>query len=155
MDSYLALKSLHIVGVVLFLGNIIVTGWWKVAADLTGNPTIIAFAQRQVTVTDWVFTLGTSTLVGAAGLGNALLHDIALTSPWILSGSGLFLASAVIWLAVLVPVQSRLTRLTRAFAADTAIPTAYWRLERWWLIFGTIAILLPLAVIPIMVWKVS
>ena len=48
-NSYLWLKVLHIVGVVLFLGNIIVTGWWKNMADRTKNPQIIAFAQRQVT----------------------------------------------------------------------------------------------------------
>jgi hypothetical protein len=30
MDSDLVLKTAHLVGVVLFLGNIIVTGWWEV-----------------------------------------------------------------------------------------------------------------------------
>lgn len=155
MDLYLALKSLHIVGAVLFIGNIIVTGWWKVAADLTRNPIIIAFAQRQVTVTDWVFTLGGVTLVAAAGCGNALLHDIAFTTPWIAWGEALFIASGVVWVAVLIPVQSRLTRLARAFAGGGAIPDAYWRLEKLWLVFGTIATILPLAVIPVMVWKVS
>lgn len=53
MDNpYLLIKSLHLLGVILFVGNIIVTGWWKVMADRTGNPAIIAFAQRQVTLTD-------------------------------------------------------------------------------------------------------
>ena len=36
MDNlYLWLKVVHIFGVVLFLGNIIVTGWWKNMADRT------------------------------------------------------------------------------------------------------------------------
>ena len=38
MNTYLLLKSLHIFGVVIFLGNIIVTGWWKVMVDRTKNP---------------------------------------------------------------------------------------------------------------------
>lgn len=155
MDVYLALKSLHIVGAVLFIGNIIVTGWWKVAADLTRNPTIIAFAQRQVTLTDWVFTTGGVTLVAVAGCGNALLHDIPFTTTWIAWGDALFIASGVVWLAVLIPVQGKLTRLTRAFADGGAIPDAYWRLEKQWVIWGTVATVLPLAVIPLMVWKVS
>jgi len=46
MDNYLLLKSLHVLGVVIFLGNIIVTGWWKVMADKTRESKIIAFAQR-------------------------------------------------------------------------------------------------------------
>jgi uncharacterized membrane protein len=44
MNTYLLLKSLHILGVVLFLGNIIITGWWKAMADRTRNPVVIAFA---------------------------------------------------------------------------------------------------------------
>jgi len=39
--------------VVAFLGNIIVTGWWKLMADRTRDPRVIAFAQRQVTTTDY------------------------------------------------------------------------------------------------------
>jgi uncharacterized membrane protein len=155
MDLYLALKSLHVVGVVLFVGNIIVTGWWKMAADLSRNPVVIAFAQRQVTLTDWVFTLGGVTVVAAAGCGNALIHDIPFGTRWIAWGEVLFIASGVVWAAVLIPVQSKLTRITRSFTADSVIPEAYWRLEKLWIVFGTIATVLPLAVIPVMVWKVS
>ena len=76
MDStFLALKSLHILGAVAFLGNIIITGWWKVMADRTGDARIIAFAQRQVTLTDFVFTAGGAALILATGLGNtAIAH---------------------------------------------------------------------------------
>jgi uncharacterized membrane protein len=35
MDNYLLLKSLHVLGVVIFLGNIIVTAVWKALADRT------------------------------------------------------------------------------------------------------------------------
>jgi len=66
-NTYLWLKSLHLLGVVMFLGNIIVTGWWKFMADRTKNPVIIAFAQRQVTLTDWIFTAGGVILVLAGG----------------------------------------------------------------------------------------
>lgn len=61
MDStYLTLKSLHILRAVIFLGNIIVTGWWKVMADRSRDLKIIAFAQRQVTLTDFVGVLPSS-----------------------------------------------------------------------------------------------
>ncbi|NBX00290.1 MAG: DUF2269 family protein, partial [Methylophilaceae bacterium] len=54
--TYLLLKSLHILGIILLMGNIIVTAWWKFMADKTKDPSVIAFAQRQVTLTDFVFT---------------------------------------------------------------------------------------------------
>lgn len=155
MDLYLALKSVHLLGVVLFVGNIIVTGWWKVMADRTRDPAIIAFAQRQVTLTDWVFTLGGVCLVTAAGCGNAALHDIPFSTRWIAWGEALFIASGVVWVAVLIPVQSRLGRLARGFVPGKPIPDAYWRLGKLWLVFGTVATLLPLAAIPVMVWKVG
>jgi uncharacterized membrane protein len=42
MDNYLLLKSLHVLGVVIFLGNIIVTAVWKALADRTGSLAIVA-----------------------------------------------------------------------------------------------------------------
>ncbi|HVI51555.1 MAG TPA: DUF2269 family protein [Candidatus Sulfotelmatobacter sp.] len=153
MDSYLLLKSLHLLGVVLFIGNIVVTGWWKVMADRTRNPAVVAFAQRQVTLTDWVFTLGGSMLVGIAGLVNALVHDIPLNTPWLLWGGGLFLSSALIWGLFLIPLQIRLGAMARAFAGTDTIPEEYWPLSRNWLLWGTAATLLPVAVIPVMVFK--
>jgi uncharacterized membrane protein len=57
VDNYLLLKSLHLLGVTLFLGNIIVTALWKMLADRTKSPSVVAFSQRLVTVTDFVFTV--------------------------------------------------------------------------------------------------
>ena len=48
MENYLLLKFIHLLGVVIFLRNITVTGWWKFMADRTGDSKIISFAQRQV-----------------------------------------------------------------------------------------------------------
>ena len=42
--AYLFLKGIHILGVILLLGNIIVTAWWKIMADRTRDPRVIAFA---------------------------------------------------------------------------------------------------------------
>jgi uncharacterized membrane protein len=56
--SYNAFKVMHLLGVVMFLGNIIVTALWKAMADQTNEPHVIAFAQRLVTLTDCIFTGG-------------------------------------------------------------------------------------------------
>jgi uncharacterized membrane protein len=152
--SYFWLKALHIAGAVLFLGNIIVTGWWKAMADRTREPRIIAFAQRQVTLTDWVFTLGGVLLVLATGFGNAHLHGISIPdNTWLAWGVGLFSASGLIWVAILIPVQIRQEHLARTFAAGAPIPEDYWRLCRAWYLSGVIATVLPLAVVYFMVFK--
>ena len=43
--------------------------------------------------------------------------------------------------------------MARNFAQGGAIPADYWRLERWWVIFGLIATLLPLGAVVVMVFK--
>lgn len=155
MDAYSLLKSLHIVGVILFVGNIIVTAWWKTMANRTRNPAIVAFAQRQVVATDWAFTLGGIVLLAIGGYGNAILSGVSFLTPWVLIGNILFIASGLIWIAVLVPLQARLGRMAREFAAAASIPDAYWRLERSWLAFGILATVLPLAAVPVMVFKIG
>ena len=154
MDTYLWLKTLHILGAILFLGNIIVTGWWKVMADRTREPRIVAFAQRQVIVTDYVFTLGGVLLVLGTGLVNAHWHGLSYAdNPWLAWGTGLFVASGVIWVLILVPLQARLSRLSRSFAATASVPADYWRLCRSWNFWGVMATVLPLAAVYLMVFK--
>lgn len=153
-SSYLWLKTLHLLGVVLFLGNIIVTGWWKVMADRTCDGRIVAFAQRQVTLTDIVFTLGGVVIVLGSGLANVYLHGITYaTNPWLMWGLGLFVASGIVWVLMLLPLQAKLARLARGFGAGQAIPDEYWRLCRAWNFWGLVATLLPVSVIYFMVFK--
>ena len=153
MDAYLLLKTVHLVGVILFLGNIIVTGWWKAIADRTRDAKIIAFAQGQVNATDRVFTLGGILILVAAGAGSAAYGGIAANTPWIEWGNAFFAGSGIIWIACLVQLQTKLGRMARRFPADGTIPADYWRLERWWVTFELIATLLPLGAVVTMVFK--
>lgn len=153
-NTYLLLKSLHVLGVVLFLGNIIITGWWKFMADRTLNPQIIAFAQRQVTLTDYVFTAGGAALLLAAGWGNAALHGMAITEiRWLSWGFWLFNLSGLIWVAILIPEQIRQARMAAIFARTEEIPDAYWRSVKKWYVWGSIATVLPLLNFYWMVFK--
>ena len=154
VNTYLLLKSLHILGAVIFLGNIIVTGWWKVMADRTRNPAVIAFAQRQVTLTDYIFTGGGVVLILATGLGNAILLNMDFLSiKWLSWGFWLFNISGIIWITVLIPVQIKQAKMARQFANGGDIPERYWTLGRLWIIYGTLATVIPLANLYWMVFK--
>ncbi len=154
-DGYLWLKSLHILGVVLFLGNIIVTGWWKAMADVSRNPVIIGFAQRQVTLTDYVFTAGGALLLLVAALANVMLHGVDLSQPWLHWGMGLFVLSGLIWAVVLIPTQIEQARMAHRFQPESQIPDRYWVLCRRWYVWGVIATLLPMANVYWMVFKAA
>ena len=154
MDNYLLFKSLHILGIVLFLGNIIITGWWKVMADKTKHPLIIAFAQRQVTLTDFVFTAGGAGLVLVTGLINAMnLNSDYLSIYWISKGYWMFIISGLIWALILIPVQIKQARMAKLFEEGKEIPELYWKLGRIWIFFGITATLIPLANLYFMVYK--
>ncbi|CAN1497397.1 COG5528 Predicted integral membrane protein [Methylophilaceae bacterium] len=153
-NTYSLLKSIHILGVILLMGNIIVTAWWKVMADSTKNPSVIAFAQRQVTLTDFVFTAPGALLAVMAG--DAMAYGFMPNSwniQWLTWGRGLFIASGIIWLTVLIPTQIKQARMAQSFANTQTIPDEYWRLSKRWQIFGAIAVLLPMANIYWMVFK--
>jgi uncharacterized membrane protein len=151
--SYDAFKVVHLAGVVIFLGNIIVTGIWKVMADRTQDPRIIAYAQRLVTITDWIFTAGGVMLILLGAYGMVFTAGLDLTQFWLALGQSLFVASGVIWIAILIPTQIVQARQARAFAGGGPIPESYWRHSRRWMIWGTIATLLPLANLYVMVVK--
>jgi uncharacterized membrane protein len=149
-DSWVAL---HVLGIVVFLGNLVVTAVWKTLADRTCDPRVVAYAQRLVTVTDLAFTATGAALITISGF--VLADDWGgVTGPtWLTVGFSLFAASAVIWLTILVPAQHRQGQMARAFAESGVIPDGYWRLARRWYIFGALATLLPLANIFVMALK--
>jgi uncharacterized membrane protein len=153
MDTYLLFKSLHLIGVILFIGNVAVSGMWKAMADRTRDPRIIAFAQRLITMTDWTFTLTGVVLVGISGFASAGTAHLPMSTPWIAIGTGLFAGSGAIWLAILVPLQLKLGRLAKSFTDGGTIPDAYWRLEKLWVVFGILATILPIVAVPVMVFK--
>jgi uncharacterized membrane protein len=142
---YGTFKVVHLFGVIVFLGNIIVTALWKVLADRTGEPRIIAYAQQLVTLTDWIFTAGGVALILIGAYGMAFVAGLDLRQTWLVWGQGLLAVSGLIWVLVLIPTQIAQARQARAFAAGGAIPDSYWRHGRRWMVWGVVATIIPLA----------
>jgi uncharacterized membrane protein len=138
---------------VFFLGNIIITGWWKNMADRTKNGKIIAFAQHQVTVTDFIFTAGGAAILFVAGTVNVYIHGIQYSSKWLSMGSLMFTISGVIWAVILIPIQMKQAKMAKVFSETNVIPPEYWKLCMTWNIWGVIATLLPIANIYWMTFK--
>lgn len=155
MVSYAVFKFIHVLGVVLLIGNVTTTSVWKVFADRSRSPTTIAFAQRLVGLTDWWLTgIGiVLVMVGGYGMSAAgpLNHLIEL--PWLFWSQVMFVASGAIWLLVLVPIQVAQSRQASRFTAETAIPETYWKLGRRWIFWGVAATVLLVVALFRMVTK--
>jgi len=153
MDNYQLLKAIHLLGVTIFLGNIIVTAVWKVLADQTKSPAIVAYAQRLVTITDFIFTgLGAALIIISGRMMSATFGEIA-DVLWLSWGWWLFIASGLIWLLILIPIQIKQAKLAKVFSTQETIPENYWVLSNYWAVFGMIATTLPFANLYFMVFQ--
>jgi uncharacterized membrane protein len=138
--AYDVLRLLHLVGVVLLVGNVTVTSIWKLYADGTRDPVVIAFSQRLVTITDWFFTFWGILLLILGGYGAAWVAGMdVLRDDWIVWSEIMFAIAGALWLFVLVPVQVAQARMARGFVAGRPIPEAYFRLGRVWIAVGSVA----------------
>jgi len=151
---YTTLKFLHILGMVLFVGNITTAALWKTRADRSGDLATVAYAQRTVALADWVFTLPGVLLVIIGGYGMAItrpwpLHGIR----WLELGQVLFWISALIWAVVLIPTQRQLVAVSGEARKARALPPEFERLSGRWAMWGGIATLLPLIALFLMVTK--
>ena len=138
--AYDVFKILHLLGVILLVGNVTVTSIWKLYADRTRDPRIIAFAQRLVTITDWFFTFWGIVLLMVGGFGAAWVAGIdPFGAEWLVWSEIQFILAGCIWLFILVPIQIRQARQVREFAETGSIPDSYWQHGRRWIIWGLVA----------------
>jgi len=151
---YTTLKFLHILGVVLFVGNITTAALWKTRADRSGDLATVAYAQRTVALADWVFTLPGVLLVIIGGYGMAITRPWPLHGVrWLELGQVLFWISALIWAVVLIPTQRQLVAVSGEARKARALPPEFERLSGRWAMWGGIATLLPLIALFLMVTK--
>ncbi|WP_373486955.1 DUF2269 family protein [Blastomonas sp.] len=140
MTAFDVLKFLHILGIILLLGNITVTAVWKVFADRTKNGTIVAFGQKMVTGTDWGLTVPGIVLTMVGGYGAMYEARYDFPGPgWLVWSQVCFVVAGLVWLGVLIPIQMRQARMARAFTDQTGVSADYRALSRRWLVWGLIA----------------
>lgn len=147
------LKTIHLVGVILFVGNIIVSALWKMMADRTRDVVVILFATRLINLTDVIFTAGGIVILLGAGHALAPSQGGVMATGWMLWSYALLAASGLIWLSILLPVQITQARLLRSLGPQEGIPDRYWRLAGVWAVAGSMASILPLPAIYLMVAK--
>lgn len=154
---YLALKFLHIIGAILFLGNITTGVFWKAHADRSRNPVIIAHALDGVIRSDRLFTIPGVIMIVASGFAAAIVGGIPLLrTEWVAGGIILFTIAGIAFGARVAPLQRQMRDLARANADPATFDwAAYERLSRGWAIWGSVALLAPLAAAALMVFKPS
>ena len=148
---------LHIAGAVVFLGNIIVTAAWMLMAERTRSNNVIHFSAKAVIRADLLFTLPGVLLIVMNGFvmviagwgGWDAFHEFS----WISAALALFIASGVIWVGVLIPVQHRMAVYSDPSDYPDSPPSQFFSALHKWYFWGAIAIALPLVSLFLMVNK--
>lgn len=152
---YLWLKLVHVIAVVMFLGNIVTGVFWHRHALRTRDPKLLAHAMDGVTRSDRLFTMPGVLLILASGIWAAVQGGFPiLGTPWILWTVVLFAISGLVFGARIAPLQKRLHALAAAGVqgGNFDLPT-YERLSRQWDVWGTVATLTPVIGVALMVLK--
>jgi uncharacterized membrane protein len=147
---YLVLKLVHLVGVVLFLGNITVGVFWKAFADRSRSMPVMAFTIDAIIAADRVFTIPGIVILLAGGLAAAYVGGIPILSTgWLLWGLVAFILSGLAF--------GPLSRTQRALsvAAHTGNLDEYERLSNRWNLWGGVALALPVVAFVLMILKPS
>lgn len=151
---YLALKLLHIVAVILFLGNITTGLFWHAHAARTRDPKLLAYTMDGIIRSDRWFTLPGVVGIIAAGVFLAVYgHFPLLGTPWILWTLVLFAISGVVFGSRIAPLQRRLKALAETGMRGGFDYGSYRALALRWEVWGAIALLTPVAGLVLMVLK--
>jgi uncharacterized membrane protein len=152
---YLSLKLIHVIAVILFLGNITTGLFWKFHADGTRDPKVIAHAFEGIIRADRWFTIPGVVAIILAGVGAAVVGRFPiLGTGWIFWSIVLFAISGIAFTWKVAPLQIRIANMARAGIETTQMDwDLYLRLSRAWEMWGLVALLTPVAAVILMVLK--
>lgn len=150
--AYNIIKLIHILFVVIFLGNITIGLFWKMFAEKTKDADKIAFAFKGIIKADRYFTMPGVIGITLFGIGLAMHAKIPiLGTGWILWSIILFIISGIAFMVKLVPLQKKLAALVsnkEKFSWDE-----YHKLSKQWDLWGYLALLTPWIATILMVLK--
>ena len=151
--TYILLKTLHILSLVLLFGTGLGSAFYKWMADRSGNVAHIAVTNRHVVLADWLFTTPTVIFQPISGLWMVYLLGLPLTTPWIAASLFLFMLAGICWLPV-VWLQIRMQKISaKAVTECSPLPELYWQMARWWFWLGVPAFISMVLVVTLMVFK--
>ncbi|MGQ0428528.1 MAG: DUF2269 family protein [Gammaproteobacteria bacterium] len=149
------MKLLHILAVVLFLGNIITGLFWHRHAARTRNPRLIAYTVDGIIRSDRLFTIPGVLVIIATGILAAVQMGLPLLrTGWIAWTLLLFGISGLAFGLRVAPLQRQLFAFANAGAESGSFDfAAYERIALQWEIWGAVATVTPLAGLALMVLK--
>lgn len=145
---------LHVLGAVLFLGNIITTAFWKIRQDRSSDPQQLHHMAQSIMRADYIFTIPGIMLLVIFGVLTAHSYGYSFMElNWLTLSILLFVISGILWGVVLLPSQLQMQTLSKQGIQTGKLPDAYFQYSKRWNVWGTVNTVIPIIVLFLMVVK--
>ncbi len=146
-------KLLHVLSVIIFMGNITIAIFWKMQADKSKDRLKIADTFKNIIKADKIFTMPSVTALIIFGVGTAMQGDLSLIeTSWIFWSIIAILISTYAFMAKVVPIQKKILALANSEEKFTF--EEYEKLSKNWNTWGALAVITPYIAVCLMVLKV-
>jgi len=153
VEYYTEIKFLHIISVILFAANTIITPWWRCKAIDSGSINAVRFIADYMGKSDTLFYSVAGTLVFVTGALQLHSNPELLDTLWVHLGALYWILTYVIWVGVLRPIQKKQRKLLRGVNSVDEISEEYWKLNKTWRWAGWAGFIIPLLAVHTMVMK--
>jgi uncharacterized membrane protein len=137
--GYIILKWIHILSATILFGTGIGSAFYVFAANREKDITGIYFATTHVVIADWLFIAPAVVIQLVTGVWLLYLTGYSLSDGWVRWGLALYFFVGICWLPA-VWMQIKMRDMAKyALQTGEPLPEHYWRLERWWIIAGSLA----------------
>ncbi len=146
-------RLIHIISATIFVGNIIVSGFWFYMANRTKKISVINFAARNTTIADVFITVPSGLLLVITGLILSVGYGGIFGTGWLLVSVSLFGVSGLIWVVFLIGYQVKVFRLSGADSSTNQISKDITKILNKWYFWGLLATIMPLISLALMILK--
>lgn len=151
--DYLLLKYIHIISSTILFGTGIGSAFYMFMANRGRNVQSIYFAVKNVVIADWAFTTPSVIVQFVTGIALIEVVGYEYTDFWVMWGIALYFFAGICWLPV-VWMQIKMRDMAKqALGRGTDLPEEYWKMDRWWIILGSLAFPAIIVVFYLMVFK--
>ena len=151
--DYLLIKYIHILSSTILFGTGIGSAFYMFMANRTKNVANIYFATRFVVIADWIFTTPSIIIQLITGLLLINLGGYELTSHWIILALILYILAGLCWLPV-VYMQIKMRDMAKfALENNSNLSDIYWKMDKIWILLGSLAFPFVMVVFYLMVFK--
>lgn len=151
--EYLILKWVHILSATVLFGTGLGLAFFLFLANRSKDLASITFALRYVVLGDWLFTAPAGIVQLITGLWLVRVAGYGFGDTWVIWALILFAFAGLCWLPVVI-LQIRMRDMAlNAQRSGHPLPGRYWRMNRWWVILGTLAFPALIVVFYLMVFR--